>query len=246
MAGGTAVTFKFTLSDGTVVEKAFNVNDGLSAYELWQAAGNVGTLEEYLASNKGEKGDVGPEGPMGAMVEFVGTFNTVEELPISVNVNSMATVGTYFYFFDGSEWVPLGNFAGPKGDPGQATFAIKSGNFSSNYPDNVASANAHGFLGTKEYWKITINLDKATYNQYPVCNVLLQELPCDANGVPVPYDLHYFFNSSGANKPPNIVIMLILHEPATQLLSNSSGQYGPLGLVNEVLYEPHYSVSYWY
>ncbi|QXO10066.1 hypothetical protein pEaSNUABM37_00105 [Erwinia phage pEa_SNUABM_37] len=252
MTGGTIVTFKFTLSDGTVVEKELKVKDGNNAYEMWLIAGHSGTLDDYIAFNKGEKGEQGEqglEGPMGPMLEFVGVFDTVEELPVDVNVNSIATVGTFFYFFNGSEWISLGSFAGPqgeKGDPGTANFAIKSGNFSSNYSNNLAAANAHGTIGGKEYWKYTINLDKATYNKYPVCNVLLQELPCDASGVPVPYTLHYFFNSSGANKPPNIVLMLILHEPATQLLSNTTGQYGPLGLVDDVQYEPHYSVSYWY
>lgn len=201
---------------------------------------------------EGPMGPAGPEGPMGPMLEFVGVFNTAEELPINVNVNSIATVGTFFYFFNGGEWISLGNFAGPqgaqgeKGDPGTPNFAIKSGNFSSNYSNNLAAANAHGTIGGKEYWKYTINLDKATYNKYPVCNVLLQEIPCNDAGVPVPYTLHHFFNSSGLNQPPNIVLMLILHEPATQLLSNSTGQYGPLGLVDNVQYEPHYSVSYWY
>ncbi len=33
--------------------------DGASAYDLWQIAGNVGTMEEFLASLKGEKGDPG-------------------------------------------------------------------------------------------------------------------------------------------------------------------------------------------
>ena len=36
--------------------------DGASAYDLWQIAGNVGTMEEFLASLKGEKGDPGTGG----------------------------------------------------------------------------------------------------------------------------------------------------------------------------------------
>ena len=249
MAGGTAVAFKFTLSDGTVVEKTFNVNDGLSAYELWQAAGNVGTLEDYLASNKGEKGDTGPEGPMGPMLEFVGVFNTVGELPVDVNVNSLATVGTFFYFFNGAEWVSLGDFAGPKGDKGDManmTRAGQSGNWATNYSDNLAAPTAHGFRGGSEYWKTTISLDKAANGVYPPVEVHLQKIPCDENGAPLPYTLHHEYASGGVNKPVNLILVLWVHGTATQLLSMTGGGYSPLGTVDDIRYDPLYSMSYWY
>ena len=38
---------------------------GKSAYELWLAAGNTGTVDAFLASLKGERGDAGENGPKG-------------------------------------------------------------------------------------------------------------------------------------------------------------------------------------
>lgn len=38
---------------------------GASAYEVWLAAGNSGTVNDYLASLKGPKGDTGETGPKG-------------------------------------------------------------------------------------------------------------------------------------------------------------------------------------
>ena len=49
-------------ADGVQGPKGETGDNGLpgdSAYDLWQIAGNVGTMEEFLASLKGEKGDPG-------------------------------------------------------------------------------------------------------------------------------------------------------------------------------------------
>lgn len=55
--------------------------DGKSAYELWLAAGNEGSEEDFLDSlrgdigpqgekgDKGDKGDIGPQGPQGPQGE---------------------------------------------------------------------------------------------------------------------------------------------------------------------------------
>lgn len=40
-------------------------SDGKSAYEIWLSAGNTGTLEDFLASLKGEKGSTGKQGLKG-------------------------------------------------------------------------------------------------------------------------------------------------------------------------------------
>jgi hypothetical protein len=45
-----------------------NGSDGLSAYDLWVLAGNPGTVDEFLASLKGDQGiqgELGPIGPQG-------------------------------------------------------------------------------------------------------------------------------------------------------------------------------------
>jgi hypothetical protein len=42
-----------------------NGSDGLSAYDLWVLAGNPGTVDEFLASLKGDRGETGSQGPAG-------------------------------------------------------------------------------------------------------------------------------------------------------------------------------------
>lgn len=54
--------------------------DGKSAYEIWLAAGNTGTEEEFLASLKGEKGDTGAAGADGKTPDISNVENTVEAL----------------------------------------------------------------------------------------------------------------------------------------------------------------------
>lgn len=40
-------------------------SDGKSAYEIWLSAGNTGTLNDFLASLKGEQGSTGEQGLKG-------------------------------------------------------------------------------------------------------------------------------------------------------------------------------------
>lgn len=59
---------------GDAGDKGDQGDPGLSAYEVWLAAGNVGTEADYLASLKGAKGDAGPEGagvPTGGAVDAI-------------------------------------------------------------------------------------------------------------------------------------------------------------------------------
>ncbi len=52
--------YVISLKSNIIVAKA-----GMSAYELWLAAGNTGSIDDYLASLKGEKGDKGDNGKDG-------------------------------------------------------------------------------------------------------------------------------------------------------------------------------------
>jgi len=94
------------------------LQDGLSAYELAVQEGFTGTLEEWLASLKGDPGDVGPQGPVGPygpLAEVVPTF-------AAINITGL-TAAKYFiveadetndglrttYLFDGASlmWLPI-------------------------------------------------------------------------------------------------------------------------------------------
>ena len=68
ITGGKRVTFLWSLDDGTEKTSTMDVMDGTdgeSAYELAVDEGYTGTLEEWLASLKGEKGDKGDKGDTG-------------------------------------------------------------------------------------------------------------------------------------------------------------------------------------
>ena len=69
---GTDLKFKITLTDGTETEQTVRIFNGLSAYEVWLADGNEGTLEDYLASLKGDPGDKGDTGPAGPVARVDG------------------------------------------------------------------------------------------------------------------------------------------------------------------------------
>lgn len=63
--GTHTVTFEWTLDNGTKKTQSFVVKDGVdgkSAYELAVELGYTGTLEEWLASLKGETGEKGDKG----------------------------------------------------------------------------------------------------------------------------------------------------------------------------------------
>ena len=69
---GTDLKFKITLTDGTETEQTVRIFNGLSAYEVWLADGNEGSLEDYFASLKGDKGDKGDTGDPGPVATVDG------------------------------------------------------------------------------------------------------------------------------------------------------------------------------
>ena len=63
---------------------------GLSAYQVWLAAGNVGTVDDYLASLKGSKGDPGTPGGTRYYGSFYDTSlqtNPVPGSPMAMRMN---------------------------------------------------------------------------------------------------------------------------------------------------------------
>lgn len=125
-----------------------------------------------------------------------------------------------------------------------SNWAVKGGNWSSNYGPGLGSANAHGHMGICEYWKTTLELDKAAKDSRPPFNCVLQAVPCTAGGEMLPFNLHVQYKSS--RTAPQVIIVLLVFGDAAQVLDLDSGKYSPLGLVEGIQYEPKYSLTYWY
>lgn len=103
--------------------------EGKSAYQVWLDNGNQGkTVQEYLASLKGNKGDPGPQGSKGDPGQnangfiYKGEVDSVGQLPVaqSSNVSWAYTIGTTVYVSNGTSWVNVGNIQGPTGPVGPA------------------------------------------------------------------------------------------------------------------------------
>ncbi|WNL63470.1 tail assembly protein [Citrobacter phage Tr1] len=100
--------------------------EGKSAYQVWLAAGNTGTVNDYLASIRGAKGDPGARGPQGEKgdnangFDYRGAVEDVTRLPPanSGNVSQAWSIGTYLHVSNGVQWINMGNIVGPKGDKG--------------------------------------------------------------------------------------------------------------------------------
>lgn len=125
-----------------------------------------------------------------------------------------------------------------------ANWAVKGGNWSSSYGPNLGNTSAHGHMGICEYWKTTLELDKAAKDSRPPFYCVLQAVPCTAGGEMLPFnlDVQYKFSRTA----PQVIIVLMVFGEASQVLDLDSGKYSPLGLVEGVSYEPKYSLTYWY
>lgn len=102
--------------------------EGKSAYEVWLADGNTGTVYDYLNSIKGAKGDVGPQGPQGVAgtnangFDYRGELSSTSNLPqpTSQNVSQAYSIGGDLYVSNGTAWINMGNIVGPQGPQGVA------------------------------------------------------------------------------------------------------------------------------
>ncbi|QDL33828.1 hypothetical protein [Serratia liquefaciens] len=139
---------------------------------------------------------------------------------------------------------------GKDGDPGKdgvnalANWAVKGGNWSSSYGPGLEGKNAHGHMGICEYWKTTLELDKAAKGDRPPLHYVMQAVPCTAGGEMLPFYLHVQYKSSQA--APQVILVLMVFGEAKQVLDLDSGKYSPLGMVEGISYGPKYSLTYWY
>lgn len=128
--------------------------------------------------------------------------------------------------------------------PAEMQSAVKGGNWSSSYSDNMAAHDAHGKFNTGEYWKTTLPLDKAENGSRPPFVCSLQAVPCDDSGLMLPYNL--FVDYASSSGPVSVIIVLTVYGEATQVRNLDSGIYSPLGLTDGLQYDPKYSLTYWY
>lgn len=102
--------------------------EGKSAYEVWLADGNTGSVYDFLTSIKGDKGDIGPTGPQGAPgvnangFDYRGDLPSTSNLPQpnSENVSQAYSINGNLYVSNGTAWVNMGNIVGPQGPQGEA------------------------------------------------------------------------------------------------------------------------------
>lgn len=68
LVGGDNVTIIYNEDGSITINSTGNGQpgeDGLSAYEVWLANGNTGSVDDYLDSLRGVPGADGPQGPQG-------------------------------------------------------------------------------------------------------------------------------------------------------------------------------------
>lgn len=134
-----------------------------------------------------------------------------------------------------------------------------SGNFSFNYPDSTAGANACGKYGSGVYWKTDVTLSQPNDGDTNVLvHAQLQQIPCRSDKTPVPYQLFVDYKSVNSTQKPGIYLWLICTEAPTHLLDTSTGTVTQLtrgdggipGGLNDlypsgsVAIEPRYTVQY--
>lgn len=100
--------------------------EGKSAYQVWLAAGNTGTVYDYLASIRGPQGVPGPQGQQGPAginangFNYRGAVTNVSQLPPAnnTNVSYAYSIGTNLYVSNGVSWIDMGAIVGPQGPQG--------------------------------------------------------------------------------------------------------------------------------
>ncbi|AXN57744.1 tail fiber protein [Acinetobacter phage ABPH49] len=102
--------------------------EGKSAYQVWLADGNTGTVTDFLNAIKGPKGDTGAKGDKGDtgaagtnanVLNLKGSKASEGDLPSSGNqIGDAWVVGTDVFGWTGTAWENYGPIRGPKGDTG--------------------------------------------------------------------------------------------------------------------------------
>ncbi len=92
---------------------------GLSAYQVWLAAGNTGTEAQFIASLKGQDGTDGTDGKDGAPINVIATVSQTDFDTIVAEGESASGdayfVEDFIYVFNGTDWVKSPSLKGPTG-----------------------------------------------------------------------------------------------------------------------------------
>lgn len=150
--------------------------DGLSAYELAQQSGFTGSLEDWLASLKGDQGEQGIEGKSAYEIAVEQGFNgtledwldslkgeiapairlkgyreSEDQLPEGASQYDAYVIGgnVWAYVGDPLAWVDLGPFGGPQGPQGEKG---EKGDKGDRGESNYEIAVRNGFEGTEAEW----------------------------------------------------------------------------------------------
>lgn len=120
------------------------------------------------------------------------------------------------------------------------------GNWATNYSDVPSNTNAAGTMGGAKYWKTTVTLNNVPAGATAaIADFRLQALPADASGNLIPYQLHKGYVKYSSGKP-TVDIWLFVYGTPTQLMSLNDKSLSPLGIINDVQYDPKYSFEYWW
>lgn len=95
--------------------------DGLSAYELAVQQGYDGTLDDWLASLKGDQGDPGPQGPKGADAVVDQTYSPDSENAMSGKAVAEALKGVSGGGGEGGTFADTGHITGGTANDAEAT-----------------------------------------------------------------------------------------------------------------------------
>lgn len=143
-------------------------------------------------------------------------------------------------------WVSRGvTGATVKAELSNVSGSVMGGSWSSDYSNDFSKANAYWRTNDAMTWKNTATLSKVPGATSPLlfsCN--LQTIPADVNGWLLPYALNVQQSSSGSQM--TLIITLTVFGAATQLFDPATGVYGPLGKVDDIAYNPKYTLNYWW
>ena len=104
MMGGDSIIYADIIESGPQGPK------GDSAYEHWLSLGNVGTINDFLLTLKGDKGDKGEPGTPGTNLNLKVSrqYDTYEDLPATADIGYMCLVGFDLHIFTENGWVNAG------------------------------------------------------------------------------------------------------------------------------------------
>lgn len=242
MSTGTNVTITIKKDDGTTVEETFAVYNGESAYDIWLSAGNIGNIDEFLASLKGEngeagqegphgeKGDVGPQGPAGEKGE-PGKDGSAD-IKIDPSDKNILTNGSNGLFVD-------------KYNVGLV--AAAGGNINTSYSSDFSKDTAFSDANGVWRYKTTIQLNRvpAGYSGYLLTDIQLTKIPCDDNGTPIMFTIQRTESSKqvGGTFRKFVTVIFIIAQTPTQQMDPVTGVLTPVNDSSGLNYSLRYVMA---